>query len=234
MNFINDVLVTGGTGFVGYWMQRTQPPYISATFVNRAGYYRCRWTESRWDAIVHLALVSPSYVLQRAPRVLFASSGAVYNGHTPYALNKREWERQCRESDTDVVIARLFTFIGAHLKNLYAITHFITDAKAGRPLAVWGQGSTVRSYLYGEDLGHWMWNILLHGEGVYDVGSSIPVTILELANMVASIIPTTVEMVNVPTAETTYLPDTIRANALGCVQTVGLKEAIERTANESC
>lgn len=233
MNSINRVLITGGTGFVGYWMQQTCPPNIDALYLNRVDYFKCVWAESKWDAIVHLAPLSPSYVLQKAPRVLFASSGAVYEGRTPYALNKREWERQCRESDADVVIARLFTFVGERLKNLYAVTHFIADAKAGKPIQVWGDGRTIRSYLYGSDLGTWMWKILLEGEGIYNVGSDFPYTILRLAQIVAEIIPAKIEFVNPHGPETRYLPDTERACELGCKRTIGLKEAIERVINAS-
>jgi nucleoside-diphosphate-sugar epimerase len=220
------VLITGGTGFVGFWMQRTQPPNIDATYLNRKQYYDCLWAAKKWDAIVHLALVSPSYVLQKAPRVLFASSGAVYEGRTEYADNKRKWEKLCL--DSDVVIARLFTFVGERLKNLYAITNFIDDALHGRPITVCGNGNTVRSYLYGEDLGHWMWGLLFGLSGTYDVGSYVPYTTLEVARLVADIIPAKIEVLNAPGVPTTrYLPNITYSEW----EKVGLREAIERTIN---
>ena len=169
MNSLNNVLINGGTGFVGYWMDRTKPGTGMVVLQNHEN-YQTRWELGRWDAIVHLAPVSPSRVLKYAQkhgtRVLFASSGAVYEGTNIYAYHKRLWEDQCKCSGVDLVIARLFTFIGAHLKDLYAITHFMEAAKAGKPIEVWGDGSTIRSYLYGEDLGRWRWKILLDGKGV--------------------------------------------------------------------
>jgi nucleoside-diphosphate-sugar epimerase len=238
MNSSHSVVITGGTGFVGYWMQRTKPKEMRTQFLDQYAYDLSLDPKEMgsWDYIVHLAPVSPSRVLKYAhrhhSRVLFASSGAVYEGTNDYAYHKRLWESQCTHSGVDVVIARLFTFVGAHLKNLYAITQFIEAAKAGKPLEVWGDGSTVRSYLYGEDLGRWMWKILLEGDGVYDVGSINPYTILQVARLVADVIPAKIHVLNNGHPETFYIPDTTRVEKLGCIETVGLKEAIERTIHE--
>lgn len=228
---IDNVLVTGGTGFVGYWMSRTG----AGRFLNRQD-YQGRWENGHWDYIVHLANVSPSRVLKYAQkhgtRVLYCSSGAVYDGSTGYAYDKRLWETECTVSGVDVVITRLFTFVGARLKNKYAITQFIEAAKAGKPLEVWGGGRSIRSYLYGEDLGRWMWKILFCGSGVYDVGSAVPYSILEVARIVAEVIPANI-VIGRDEEPTEYLPDVQAAIKLGCRETVGLREAIERTVNEA-
>lgn len=237
MTSINSVLVTGGTGFVGYWMEKTQPENVFsiANYLSHEA-YQGTWEIGNWDAIVHLAPVTPARVLKYAKkhntRVLFASSGAVYDKETYYAYQKRIWEKQCEHSGVDVVITRLFAFVGAHLKNLYAITRFIEAAKAGKPLDVWGDGSSVRSYLYGEDLGRWMWRILLEGEGVYDVGGSTPYTILQVARLVADVIPAKIHVLNNGHPETYYMPDTTRALELGCRETMGLKEAVKRVVHD--
>ena len=220
------VLLTGGTGFVGWSMRYTQPKGISAEYLTRQAYFDAEWRRTRWDAIVHLAPVSPSYVLQSCEKILYCSSGAVYEGQTEYAKMKRHYENMCG----DAIITRLFTFVGQYLKNNYAITNFIEDALKGGPIVVKGDGSAIRSYLYGEDLGRWMWKILLEGHGVYDVGSAIHCSILEAARTVADVIPRQIKVMNEPgIPETKYLPDVTRARELGCVETVGLKEAIERT-----
>ena len=177
------------------------------------------------------------YAKKHDTRVLFASSGAVYGGlpnYADYAYDKRNWELMCAHSGVDVVIARLFAFVGAHLPNKYAITNFIENAKAGKPLEVWGDGSSVRTYLYGEDLGRWMWKLLLEGNGVYDVGGSMKHTILNVARMVASVIPAKIHVLNDGAPASYYVPfDLDRAHNLGCRETIGLKDAIERTVNES-
>jgi nucleoside-diphosphate-sugar epimerase len=225
------VLITGGTGFVGYWMAKTQPEKVTAFYSDSAD-YALNWDNSESDAIVHLAPISPARVLAYAKahntRVLFASSGAVYEQHTEYAENKRMWEQECLDSGADVVIARLFSFVGAHL-NRHAVYEFIQMAKAGniKVRSPWSQ----RSYLYGEDLGRWLWKILLAGKGVYDVGGSVEYNMLSVASIVSSIVPSKVTLINDQPA-TSYIPDLIRAYLLGCHETYSLKEAIERTVNE--
>ena len=236
MNTIKRVLVTGGTGFVGHWMERTQPESIKAVFLSNHDYYHSYWERQQWDAIAHLAPISPFDVLHYGSevRVLFASSGAVYDGQTEYAVNKRRWEKDCAESGADCVIARLFTFVGAHLKNQYAITNFIEDARKGGPIRVLGDGNAVRTYLYGDDLGRWMWKILLEGHGIYDVGSGKEYTILEVARAVASVLPSSINILNtmgIPSSH--YVPDITRALEIGCKETVGLLQAIKRTIDEA-
>lgn len=189
------VLVTGGTGFVGHWIDYTCPKNINIFRLNHYEYDRWWWEKEKWDAIVHLAPVSPTevlnYVLHRSIRLLFASSGAIYDRETEYADNKRRWEMECLmdalyEPRTDVVIARLFTFFGDKLDENKAISKFVKAAKAGEPIRIWGDGNTVRSYMSGREMGEWMWAILLKGKSgeAYDVGSDKPVTMLELARMV--------------------------------------------------
>lgn len=232
---ISRVLITGGTGYVGYWMRQTQPNESIVLYLDHSRFEQ-EWEQADFGAIVHLAPISPGRVLKYAKRnetrVLFASSGAIYEGTNEYAYNKRAWELQCVHSGVDVVIARLFTFVGARLKNLYAITHFVEAAKMGKPLEVWGDGSTIRSYLYGEDLGRWMWKLLLEGEGIYDVGGSKAYSILEVAMVVSDVTGAKIQLLNDGHPSTHYLPDTARALALGCEETVGLREAVERVIRE--
>ena len=221
------VLLTGGTGFVGYWMRMTKPDNVLLSAIDKMRYETGQWKWQKYDYIVHLANVSPKEVLEKQCRVLYCSSGAIYEGINKYADDKRLWEFDCLESGQDVVIARLFTFSGEKLKNLYALTKFIEAAKKGKAMEVWGDGSTIRSYLYGEDLGRWMWKILFEGEGIYDVGSDIPYTILNVARMVQEFTGAKIYLVD-DIAPTVYLPDTDKVYELGCRETVGLREAIER------
>ena len=185
--------------------------------------------------IIHLAPISPSRVLKYAQKhkikVLFASSGAVYEGMGEYAYHKRLWEAECIHSNIDVVIARLFATSGLPFQKNKALSIFIQSALRGWPIQVWGNGSTVRSYLYGEDVGRWFWKILLQGEGTYDVGSMIPCTMFRLANLVAQYAKTKIEFIEheeMPTP-TYYVPENVqRALELGCKETIGLKEAVKR------
>lgn len=222
------ILVTGGTGFVGWWMQRTQPEGLKVTYLNLLDYHESHWEWAKWDYIVHLANISPLWITyNHSGRILYASSGAVYAGTGEYADNKRKYENML---DPDkCVIARLFTFVGSHLKNLYAVTNFIENARNKEPIIVQGNGLSVRTYLHGEDLGRWMWKLLFDGQGIYDVGSSMEWTIREVAELVASIATVPVYVKNNPgVPNTRYVPDTRRINEFGCRESIGLKQAIER------
>lgn len=186
------VLVTGGTGFIGSWMQRTKPVELSYVhYLNHHGYdQKWWWMKENWNLIVHLAPVSPEDVIECASRckarLLYCSSGAVYERKTEYANNKRRWEQECLSSGVDVVIARPFTFYGRGLDQDKAISRFSHSARKGETIIVWCDGSTVRSYMSGEEMAKWMWAILLRGKTgeAYDVGSDKPVTMLQLAQTI--------------------------------------------------
>jgi nucleoside-diphosphate-sugar epimerase len=234
---ISRVLITGGTGFVGTWMQLTKPKDVNMSWINRAFYNKVNgWELGRWDAIVHLAPISPARVLEYAKkhssRVLFASSGAVYERTGDYSYHKRMWEAECRASDADTVIARLFCFVGEYLQlDRYSIGQFIQDGISGGPVRYYDIGC-IRSYMYGEDLGRWMWKLLMDGTGAYDVGSSKAVSMKQVAEMVASACNCN-SIANLPVESDKpkiYMPFTARAQVeLGLSETVTLEDAIRRT-----
>lgn len=218
MRSISNVLITGGTGFVGYWMSKTKPANVSVTYFGRVEYERYikSGLQNNYDAFVHLAPVAPHPVIDNAifnhARLLYCSSGIVYHpeGDSEYRRNKIAWEIDCMSSGVDLVIARLFTFSGEKLDDGKAITQFYKRAIAGKSLQIYGDGSTIRSYMSGYDLGRMMWAILERGERgkAYDVGSLVPVTMLELALF---IIHTTksksvFEFVDKPNPVPIYLP----------------------------
>ena len=208
-------------------------------------------------------------------RFLLVSSGAVYgkqgadvthvsesdrggpdslSSQASYAEGKRVAEYLCgRYSDrTEVkaVIARCFAFVGPYLPLdiHFAIGNFIRDAKAGGPIVVKGDGTPLRSYLYGADLVVWLWTSLLRGipGRAYNVGSEDAISIADLARTVAEVISPQIEIkkgITVPPdshhskalagalAPERYVPSTQRARTeLKLKQTFDLRESIRRTA----
>jgi nucleoside-diphosphate-sugar epimerase len=166
-----------------------------------------------------------------------------------YAEGKRVAEQMCaihaRQSGIEFKIARCFAFVGSHLpmNGHFAIGNFIADALAGRSIEVRGDGTAVRSYLYAADLAIWLWTILLRGNpaasipGVWNVGSGKAVTIRDLACTVAEELHPG-SAVNIGSAPQPgvprhqYVPDIGKAEAdFGLRQTIGLREAIRRTAD---
>jgi nucleoside-diphosphate-sugar epimerase len=189
-----NILIDGGTGFVGHWLRVCKPKGWNVYNIGRARYDVMDWTKRKWDGIIHLAPVAPTKVLEIAKRdkcrLLYASSGIVYHpeneARRQYRADKITFEQECLDSGADVVIARLFTFCGERLDDKKAITSFYQLARANETIRITGNGSTVRSYMHGSLMAAWMWAIFQRGEKrrAYDVGSDTPVTMLELAKRV--------------------------------------------------
>ena len=198
-----------------------------------------------------------------AGKFLLTSSGAVYGPQDPkvshvdedcrtgpdssdpasvYAEGKRLAELLCALYSGPALeckIARCFAFIGPHLPLdiHYAAGNFLADALNKRPIAVHGDGTPYRSYLYAADLAIWLWTIALRGRPCrpYNVGSQRAVTIAELAGAVAAAAdpPQEVRIARRPAAGQVaqrYVPSTRRARTeLGLDEWIGLEDAIRRS-----
>jgi nucleoside-diphosphate-sugar epimerase len=149
-----------------------------------------------------------------AIRVLTLSSGAVYgrqpadlvgvpedwsggpdftNPLNAYAEAKRSAEMLCAISvkcaGLHVSMARIFAVLGPMLplETHFAAGNFLSDAMAGRPVVVSGDGRAVRSYVYPTDLLVQLVAILMRGKSgvAYNVGSDAAVSIKELATVIS-------------------------------------------------
>jgi dTDP-glucose 4,6-dehydratase len=139
----------------------------------------------------------------------------------------------------DVKIARLFAFIGPYLpiNTHFAIGNFIRDALRGGPIVVNGDGTAVRSYLYGAEMAIWLWRVLIRGTPgrAYNVGSEDAVDIATAARAVAAVVSPSPE-VSILGGQSAvgpldrYVPGTRRSQVeLGLAQTVCLDDSIRRT-----
>jgi len=195
-------------------------------------------------------------------RFLHLSSGAVYGPQPPsldllpetfpgapdplapdagYALAKRLAEHLCALANTrrniPCISARCFSFLAPHLqmKAHFAAGNFIGQGLNRETILVSGDGTPMRSYLYGTDLAAWLWSLLIAGEPgkAYNVGSERAVSIGELANAVAQQAGVAVRVAKTPAPGTLpprYIPSTkLGRHELGLRETVDLEEAIRRT-----
>ena len=173
----------------------------------------------------------------------YAGGPDLTSGRTAYAEGKRAAEMLCniysRQHGLDVIRARIFALLGPllSLDIHFAAGNFIRDAMAGKTILIEGAGRAVRSYLYAADLTVWLWTMLLRAPpgAIYNVGSEESVSIAELAERTA-------RLLGAPGVEILgredpgwnagrYVPSTEKIrNELGVVPTVGLDEAIVRTA----
>ena len=96
-----------------------------------------------------------------------------------------------RQSRLPVVVARLFNTVGPRQTGQYGMVlpNFVRNAKAGEPLLVHGDGAQSRCFCHVLDVVEAL-DRLFHNEaacgGVYNVGSTEEVTILELARRVVA------------------------------------------------
>jgi len=202
--------------------------------------------------------------LKKIKRVLLISSGAVYGkqpsdlNHIPedyegapdplnpfnaYGCAKRQAENLCalyyHHYGIDYVVARCFTFGGQYLPldAHFAISNFIRDGLNGGPIMVKGDGTTVRSYLYADDLAEWLWTILKKGRTgeTYNVGSDKAITIGDLAHIVSSCFEPNTEVI-IKTKQSgkvnRYVPNVEKVKTiLGVSEKIALIDGIKRTIN---
>jgi dTDP-glucose 4,6-dehydratase len=196
-------------------------------------------------------------------RLLFTSSGAIYGKQPPeithmaehytgapstvdpgsaYGHAKRVSEFMStmygRSYGFDVIIARLFAFVGPllPLDTNYAVGNFVRDVLVGGPVRISGDGTPYRSYLYAADLAIWLWTILLRGRAAYpyNVGSPHDLTIADLAQTVVRVMGSGkgIEVARQPlpgARPLRYVPDTARAEKeLGLRPLIPVEEGIRR------
>lgn len=181
-------------------------------------------------------------------RLLFISSGAVYGPqpeninalreehpfapqttdiHATYGHGKRMAEHLCAQyaanGGLECVIARCFAIASRHipLDGPYAIGNFIRDAIRGQGIYLSGDGKTIRSYIDGRDMAHWIFTLLCQGASgeAYNVGSDLPVSMLELATAIRELVnikqPILIQGHSDPNTRSVYLPCINKARKLG-------------------
>lgn len=188
-------------------------------------------------------------------RLLYVSSGAVYgiqppelshipetfpcNPVTVYGKGKLKAEQLCLESGVETVIARPFAFTGPWLPldAHFAVGNFIGNCLRNEPIEIKGDGTPLRSYMYGSDLVEWLLTILLRGEPgrTYNVGSEEAISIFDLARLVRECAGTQNEMIvhgkkDEEASPSRYIPSVARVKKeLAVFQRCSLTEAICRT-----
>ncbi len=159
-------------------------------------------------------------------RLLYVSSGAVYgvqppelshipetfpcNPVTAYGKGKLKAEQLCLESGVETVISRCFAFVGPWLPldAYFAIGNFIGNCLRNEPIEIKGDGTPMRSYMYGSDLAEWLLTILLKGRAgeAYNVGSDVDLSIAEVAELVRRFVGCDNEIIIRQAAEPGVLP----------------------------
>ena len=149
--------------------------------------------------------------LQKKARFIYSSSSEVYGDplvspqkesytgnvdpvgvRSPYEEGKRFSEALTmafvKKYNLDANVVRIFNTFGPEFyeNDLRVIPHFLTQALKGQDLVVQGDGTQKRTFLYIDDLIRGLFLIMdqgLMGE-VYNLGSDIEISILELAQLI--------------------------------------------------
>ncbi len=182
------VFITGAGSWFGQWI---------TSFLDYSNIQWERWIKpydrfpsGAFDYVIHLAQSPIEPVLEFARRAhcsafLFTSSGSVYNPDPDAKSDKLAQEKAVIKSGLNYRIARCYSFIGYGSPLRYAAASFIDQALKKEPLKIYGDGSSIRTYLYMADFVAWILTIMEKGERtIYDVGGTRPITILQLAQMV--------------------------------------------------
>jgi nucleoside-diphosphate-sugar epimerase len=235
------ILITGHGGFIGSWMLQLLKESCVRCDVRLAHYHHdpkeFKELYAPIDYCVHLAPTDATIPLMAQARIktLFTSSGAVYDKDpNEYGEMKVRTEYELVKSGLPLSIARIFSTYGPRMKPHFALSTFIRNGIEGKPLVLYGGGSSWRSYMYASDCAAWLWEILLRGDGVYDVGSRVGMTIRDLAHKIAHhFIPTPKIVLShkefiEPRPD--YIPDTSRAAwELGLTHYMPFDVGIDRT-----
>ena len=210
-----------------------------------------------------IRLLRAANLLEHVRKLVLVSSGLVYgpqalsveridenyssglpcdNANAIYAESKRFAEAMAAafvsEAKLPLVIVRPFAFVGPYqsLELPWAVTDFIRDSLAGRPIKIMGDGSTVRSLMYASDYAYWTLAALACGRerNAYNIGSPHPIDLLSLARMITQYFtppPEILTKVGPSGHETTRLvPCVDKARGeWGVEVTVSLPEAVQKT-----
>jgi dTDP-glucose 4,6-dehydratase len=136
----------------------------------------------------------------------------------------------------DTAIVRIFNTFGPRMRvdDGRAIPAFMSQALAGRPLTVAGDGSQTRSLCFVEDTVDGIIALAASGHsGPVNIGSQDEMTMLELAERVRALAgsPSPVEFVDLPVDDPRVRrPDTtLAAEVLGWEPQVSVEEGLKRT-----
>jgi dTDP-glucose 4,6-dehydratase len=141
-----------------------------------------------------------------------------------------------RAKDVDTTIVRIFNTFGPRMRpdDGRAIPAFITQALAGSPLTVAGDGSQTRSICYVEDLVDGIVRLLLSGHpGPMNIGNPCEMSVLELATTIRDLAASRspVRFVDRPVDDPTVRRPDIRlaSEVLGWEPQTSVEDGLKRT-----
>ncbi len=146
-----------------------------------------------------------------------------------------------RQHGIDTRIARIFNTYGPRMRrdDGRAVPNFITQAIAGEPLTVYGDGSQTRSFCYIDDLVAGLYRLLLSNEhDPVNLGNPSEITIRQLAEVTNRLAGNSAGLITLPERRDLSDPDrrqpdiTRALETLDWSPTVGLETGLARTIDD--
>jgi len=188
-------------------------------------------------------------------RVFFSSSSEVYgepvefpqceattplNSRLPYAIVKNLGEAYFRsfyqEYGLEYTIFRFFNTFGPLQSADFVVTRFLSQALAGEPITIYGDGSQTRTFCYVDDNLDTVQTILYQGlaiNEVINIGSDVELPVLDLAKMIIKLTGSTSKIVHLPALPegdmTRRLPDITRMRTILGRELTSLEDGIQLT-----
>jgi UDP-glucuronate 4-epimerase len=164
--------------------------------VNVGGTYTLlEWAKRR--GIRRFVFASSSSVYGNSPEVPFREDGFVGEPISPYAATKRACEVACHAyhhlHGMSILALRFFTVYGPRQRPDLAIHKFARLMTEGRPIPVFGDGTTARDYTYIDD-------IVQGIVGAVELAARVEEPIYEIVNLGESRTVTLAEMIEVVAA----------------------------------
>ncbi len=143
-----------------------------------------------------IVCASSSSVYGDNPKTPFAETDPVDAPISPYAATKKACElighAHHHLTGAGVAMLRFFTVFGPAQRPDLAISLFLSSISAGRPVRLFGDGSTSRDYTFVDDIVAGVLaaceRIDAHGYRVWNLGGDHPITLAELVDTVAAVV----------------------------------------------
>ncbi len=145
--------------------------------------------------ITRIVFASSSSVYGNNPKTPFAETDALTSIASPYAVTKLAAENLCRIyahlHGLSLTALRFFTVYGPRQRPDLAISKFVDAIAAGRPVELYGDGSTSRDYTYVTDTAAGILaalDRLQPGFRIYNLGGDHPVTLATLVETIERVL----------------------------------------------
>lgn len=188
-------------------------------------------------------------------RVFYSSSSEVYgepvefpqresttplNSRLPYAIVKNLGEAYFKsyyqEYGLEYTIFRFFNTYGPLQSTDFVVSRFLSQALAGQPLTIYGEGEQTRTFCYVDDNLDTVQKILqeeLATNEVINIGSDMEISVLELAKRIIEITRSSSRIVHLPPLKegdmTRRLPDIARMRSILGRELTPLEQGIRNT-----